>query len=309
MRLRNNPKAYEIMEENADLVILKPEEHKGHYHDIFEINQPLYIEIGMGKGDFIYQNALKHPENNYIGIEKFPSVLAAAINKINKNQSLPNLKLMHFDAIELENVFENGEIDHLFLNFSDPWPKKRHAKRRLTSSAFLDVYRRLLKKDGVIEFKTDNRGLFEYSLQSVTENNYHLDYVSLDLHNSPEAGDNIMTEYERKFSVNGPIYKMIISDCKEYEKAIQTKSIILFTASWCPDCMFIKPFIGNVVKKYPNFTFYSINRDYFIDLCQDLDILGIPSFVSYENGQETGRFVSKLRKTQEEIETFIQSIK
>ena len=128
---------------------------------------------------------------------------------------MKNLKLMHFDAIELENVFENGEIDHLFLNFSDPWPKKRHAKRRLTSSAFLNVYRRLLKKDGVIEFKTDNRGLFEYSLQSVTENNYHLDYVSLDLHNSPEADDNIMTEYERKFSVNGPIYKMIISDCKE----------------------------------------------------------------------------------------------
>ncbi len=111
-----------------------------------------------------------------------------------------------------------------------------------------------------------------------------------------------------------------INSLEEYEKAIQTKSIILFTASWCPDCMFIKPFIGpdcmfikpfigNVVKKYPNFTFYSINRDHFIDLCQDLDILGIPSFVSYENGQETGRFVSKLRKTQEEIETFIQSIK
>ena len=287
MRLRNNPKAYEIMKENADLVILKPEEHKGHYHDIFEINQPLYIEIGMGKGDFIYQNALKHPENNYIGIEKFPSVLAAAINKINKNQSLPNLKLMHFDAIELENVFENGEIDHLFLNFSDPWPKKRHAKRRLTSSAFLNVYRRLLKKDGVIEFKTDNRGLFEYSLQSVTENNYHLVIVR------SKKMDQLIE----------------INSLEEYEKAIQTKSIILFTASWCPDCMFIKPFIGNVVKKYPNFTFYSINRDYFIDLCQDLDILGIPSFVSYENGQETGRFVSKLRKTQEEIETFIQSIK
>ena len=105
------------------------------------------------------------------------------------------------------------------------------------------------------------------------------------------------------------IEKVKIPSLEEYEKAIQTKSIILFTASWCPDCMFIKPFIGNVVKKYPNFTFYSINRDYFIDLCQDLDILGIPSFVSYENGQETGRFVSKLRKTQEEIETFIQSIK
>ena len=209
MRLRNNPKAYEIMEENADLVILKPEEHKGHYHDIFEINQPLYIEIGMGKGDFIYQNALKHPENNYIGIEKFPSVLAAAINKINKNQSLPNLKLMHFDAIELENVFENGEIDHLFLNFSDPWPKKRHAKRRLTSSAFLDVYRRLLKKDGVIEFKTDNRGLFEYSLVSLNQYPLDLETVNLDLHHSPENETNIMTEYERKFCKKGPIYKLV----------------------------------------------------------------------------------------------------
>ena len=203
------------MEENADFVILNPKSHKGKYHQLFKENKPLFVEIGMGKGDFIYQNALKHPENNYIGIEKFPSVLAAAINKINKQEKLDNLKLMHYDALELSNVFENGEIDHLFLNFSDPWPKKRHAKRRLTSPDFLNVYRQLLKKDGLIEFKTDNRGLFEYSLQSVTENQYHLDYVSLDLHNSPEAEDNIMTEYERKFSVNGPIYKMILSDTME----------------------------------------------------------------------------------------------
>ena len=215
MRLRNNPKAYDIMEENADFVILDPESHKGKYHQLFKENKPVFVEIGMGKGDFIYQNALKHPENNYIGIEKFPSVLAAAINKINKQEKLDNLKLMHYDALELLNVFEKGEIDHLFLNFSDPWPKKRHAKRRLTSPDFLNVYRQLLKKDGLIEFKTDNRGLFEYSLQSVTEIHYHLDYVSLDLHNSPEAEDNIMTEYERKFSVNGPIYKMILSDTME----------------------------------------------------------------------------------------------
>ena len=100
-----------------------------------------------------------------------------------------------------------------------------------------------------------------------------------------------------------------INTLDEYKEAIKNKSIILFTASWCPDCMFIKPFIGDVVKKYPDFTFYSINRDNFIELCQNLDILGIPSFVSYENGQETGRFVIKLRKTQEEIEAFIQSIK
>ena len=103
----------------------------------------------------------------------------------------------------------------VYLNFSDPWPKKRHEKRRLTYKTFLDTFKQILPEHGEIHFKTDNRGLFEYSLQSITENNYHLDYVSLDLHNSPEANDNIMTEYERKFSVNGPIYKMIISDCKE----------------------------------------------------------------------------------------------
>ena len=181
---------------------------------IYEINQPLYIEIGMGKGDFIYQNALKHPENNYIGIEKFPSVLAAAINKINKNQSLPNLKLMHFDAIELENVFENGEIDHLFLNFSDPWPKKRHAKRRLTSSAFLNVYRRLLKKDGVIVEKVIiQTGYSTYEPKYCQWSNL-IPYQQM-IKNVKEAHIVITTEYERKFSVNGPIYKMIISDCKE----------------------------------------------------------------------------------------------
>ena len=202
MRLRNNPKAYEIMEENADLVILKPEEHKGHYHDIFEINQPLYIEIGMGKGDFIYQNALKHPENNYIGIEKFPSVLAAAINKINKNQSLPNLKLMHFDAIELENVFENGEIDHLFLNFSDPWPKKRHAKRRLTSDTFLKKYDKIFKGKKRIIQKTDNIGLFAYSITSLSTYGYTIDDVTLDLKNEGDF-NNVQTEYEKKFDSLG----------------------------------------------------------------------------------------------------------
>ena len=215
MRRRNVKNAKQRIENHPELVIANPKEYIGKWHEVFNNDNPIYLEIGMGKGKFLREHALKNPNINYIGIEKFPSVLAAAINKINKNEKLPNLKLMHYDAIELEKVFEKGEIDHLFLNFSDPWPKKRHAKRRLTSPSFLNVYRYLLKKDGYIEFKTDNRGLFEYSLQSVTENNYHLDYVSLDLHNSPEADDNIMTEYERKFSVNGPIYKMIIHDIKE----------------------------------------------------------------------------------------------
>ena len=211
MRLRNNPKAYEIMEENSDFVILNPVEYKGKMNCLFDRKQPLHIEIGMGKGDFIYEMALKHPDINFIGIEKFPSVLAAAINKINKKEKLSNLKLMRYDAIQLEEVFEKNEIDHLYLNFSDPWPKKKHTKRRLTSSAFLDVYKNILVDNGSIEFKTDNRGLFEYSLISINQYGMNLEYVSLDLHHSSEADDNVMTEYERKFSVNGPIYKMIMN--------------------------------------------------------------------------------------------------
>lgn len=209
MRLRNNPKAYDIMNENSHFVILEPESYKGQFQKLFDKAQPLYIEIGMGKGDFIYENALKHPEINFIGIEKFPSVLAAAINKMNKKNIPTNLKLMKYDAIELANIFSREEIDQIYLNFSDPWPKSRHAKRRLTSKSFLDVYQNILKKDGKIEFKTDNRGLFEYSLISINQNKMSLDYISLDLHHSDEAETNIMTEYERKFSVNGPIYKLI----------------------------------------------------------------------------------------------------
>ena len=207
MRLRNNPKAYDIMEENADFVILDPESHKGKYHQLFKENKPVFVEIGMGKGDFIYQNALKHPENNYIGIEKFPSVLAAAINKINKQEKLDNLKLMHYDALELLNVFEKGEIDHLFLNFSDPWPKKRHTKRRLTYKDFLENYKKVLKKDGIIEFKTDNRGLFEYSLVSMQNFGMEFIEVYLDLHKTEVF--NVETEYEKKFSPFGPIYKLV----------------------------------------------------------------------------------------------------
>ena len=215
MRLRNNPKAYDIMEENSDFVILNPSQYKGTFHQIFLNYNPLHIEIGMVKGDFIYEMALRNPNINFIGIEKFPSVLAAAINKINKKEKLSNLKLMHYDAISLTDVFEKNEIDHLYLNFSDPWPKKRHSKRRLTSPAFLDVYKNILVEAGKIEFKTDNRGLFEYSLISINEYKMNLEYVSLDLHHSPEMENNVMTEYERKFSVNGPIYKMIISFYKE----------------------------------------------------------------------------------------------
>ena len=210
MRLRNNPKAYEIMNENSDFVVIEPENLKNSWNDIFDNDKPIYIEIGMGKGDFIFQNACNYPDINFIGIEKYPSVLAAAINKIKqKEKKVTNLRLMRYDAIELEKVFSENEVDKIFLNFSDPWPKSRHAKRRLTSNKFLDVYRKILVDDGVIEFKTDNRSLFEYSLISLKKYPMDLEYVSLDLHNSPENESNIMTEYERKFCTKGPIYKLV----------------------------------------------------------------------------------------------------
>ncbi len=210
MRLRNNPKAYEIMNENSDFVVIEPENLKNNWKDIFDNDRPIQIEIGMGKGDFIFQNACNYPDINFIGIEKYPSVLAAAINKIKqKEKKVTNLRLMRYDAIELEKVFSENEVDKIFLNFSDPWPKSRHAKRRLTSNKFLDVYRKILVDDGVIEFKTDNRSLFEYSLISLNQYPMDLEYVSLDLHNSPENESNIMTEYERKFCTKGPIYKLV----------------------------------------------------------------------------------------------------
>lgn len=210
MRLRNNPKAYDIMNENKEFVVIEPTEFKNNWKNIFGNDNPIYIEIGMGKGDFIYENARRNPNINYIGIEKFPSVLAAAINKINLQvEKVSNLRLMRYDAIELNDVFGENEVDKIFLNFSDPWPKSRHAKRRLTSSKFLDVYHKILNNQGTIEFKTDNRGLFEYSIISFNQYPLDLEYISLDLHNSAENEENIMTEYERKFCTKGPIYKLI----------------------------------------------------------------------------------------------------
>lgn len=209
MRLRNNPNARNILTENADLVVIEPTKYKGKFSELFGNDNPIYIEIGMGKGDFIYQHALNNPAINYIGIEKYPSVLAVAVSKVKAQGMLNNLRFMDFDASSLQEVFCTNEVDKVYLNFSDPWPKSRHAKRRLTYKSFLDVYKNILKEGQDLEFKTDNRLLFEFSLVSFNEYQMNFDYVSLDLHNSPEFENNIMTEYEQKFSKKGPIYKFI----------------------------------------------------------------------------------------------------
>ena len=210
MRLRNNPNANKILEEHGEFVVLNTKEHIGKWKEVFGNDNPIYIEVGMGKGDFIIENAKRYPDINFIGIEKFPSVLVGAIKKVDElEEKLPNLRLMKEDALVLNEVFEENEIDRLYLNFSDPWPKKKHAKRRLTSDTFLPVFKHILKTEGELILKTDNRSLFEYSLISFQQFGLDFHDVCLDLHNSEGYDDNIQTEYERKFSPFGPIYRIV----------------------------------------------------------------------------------------------------
>lgn len=206
MRLRNNPKAKELIENHREIVLKTDELFD--LKNIFENDQPLHIEIGMGKGDFIIEMAKRHPQINFIGIEKYDSVLVAALKKLMDEEAVPNLRLMCFDATHLPDLFPAHSIEKIYLNFSDPWPKSKHDKRRLTYRTYLDIYKLLLKEEGDIEFKTDNRGLFEFSIISM--NQYPMDFkdICLDLHHSAGYEENIMTEYERKFRPFGPIYKI-----------------------------------------------------------------------------------------------------
>ena len=188
---------------------------KGKIQNIFDIRRPLQIEIGMGKGQFTRNMAIKHPDINFIGVERYESVLMKAVQRkrnLEADKTIDNLRFLCADARKLAEIFEVGEADKIFLNFSDPWPKDRHADRRLTSPYFLDIYDRILKSDGVIEFKTDNVGLFEYSLKVIKDSKWRLDFCSFDFHSEKESDENIMTEYEEKFAGQGnKICKMIIS--------------------------------------------------------------------------------------------------
>lgn len=198
MRMRNKPWAVDFITDHPQFVISNPTEAKGKWHEIFGNSQPIHIEVGTGKGQFIAGMAGQNDSINYIGIELSESIIATALQKAIE-VDLPNLKLLNVNAEKLKDYFEDGEIDRVYLNFSDPWPKPRHAKRRLTFKTFLSIYETILVESGEIHFKTDNQGLFEYSLTSFSEYGLLLQYVSLDLHNSKFEG-NIMTEYEEKFS-------------------------------------------------------------------------------------------------------------
>ena len=198
MRLRNNKNAKSVLEESK-YVVKNPESNKGKWNKEFGNNNPIEIEIGCGKGNFIIENALTYPDKNFIGIEMYDTVLMYAVNKIEKD--IPNLRFIRMDARLLNEVFDK-EIDLIYLNFSDPWPKNRNAKRRLTHERFLSVYDTIFKKDKKIFMKTDNVNLFEFSIESLSCYGYKLKNVSLDLVNSGFEG-NIMTEYEKKFTEKG----------------------------------------------------------------------------------------------------------
>jgi len=206
MRLRNKPWAKDKINAYPQYVVPNPDKVKGNWTELFGNNHPLHIEVGTGKGQFIVGMAKKNPEINFIGIELQESVIVSALDRLIEAE-LPNVKLLNINANDLENYFDKNEVSRIYLNFSDPWPKKRHEKRRLTYQSFLKIYENILIDGGEIHFKTDNRGLFEYSLVSFSHYGLTLNFVSLDLHQS-EFEDNIMTEYEEKFSKKGnPIYR------------------------------------------------------------------------------------------------------
>ena len=210
MRLRNIKGSREAIAD-SEFTVNDFKEYKGKWNEVFENDNPIRIEIGMGKGKFITRLAKENPNINYIGIEKYSSVLLRALEK-RKDLEIDNLIFVRMDAVEIEDAFDTEEVDRIYLNFSDPWPKDRHAKRRLTSKEFLGRYNLILKKDGMLEFKTDNRLLFDFSLEEVPLAGWKIIASTFDLHQDDTLNEgNIMTEYEQKFSALGnPICKMII---------------------------------------------------------------------------------------------------
>ena len=208
MRLRNVPGARETIIENQ-FSIQQPEQRKGKWSEVFKNDHPIHIEVGMGKGQFIIEMARRNPEVNYIGIEKYSSVLVRAVEKLEDFEQ-DNLRLIRMDAENIEEVFDKDEVDRIYLNFSDPWPKDRHAKRRLTSTRFLERYDNILTPEGRVMFKTDNKDLFDFSLEQVEEAGWILENHTYDLHHSEYNEGNVMTEYEEKFSAKGnPICRLV----------------------------------------------------------------------------------------------------
>ncbi|MDF2612439.1 MAG: tRNA ((7)-)-methyltransferase [Clostridia bacterium] len=202
MRLRRDRRAPEYLE-NDERVILNPQDFKGNWKENFGNDHPIHVEFGCGKGGFITELAIRNPNINYIAAERAETVVYKACKKANDKEDIPdNLRFLYFDVNNCKDIFEKGEVERIYLNFSDPWPKKRHAYKRLTNRGFLEKYEYILAEKGEIHFKTDNKGLFAYSIEEFSAMKWVMKNVTLDLHNS-DMEDNIMTEYEKKFSEMG----------------------------------------------------------------------------------------------------------
>lgn len=212
MRLRNVPRAEGTIQ-NHPAVIKRPEAQKGCWRQVFGNSKPIHIEIGMGKGRYLLTMASLHPDVNFVGIERYTSVLLRAVEKFDTEEfkMLKNIRFVCMDARDVAEVFAHGEVARIYLNFSDPWPKARHEKRRLTSHEFLERYEQILVPGGTLEFKTDNTELFNFSLEQVRSSSWTLEHYTYDLHHHEIMNEgNVMTEYEEKFSARGnPINKLI----------------------------------------------------------------------------------------------------
>ena len=220
MRLRNVRGARDVLAESS-YVLTEEESGPGLWSKVFGNKNPLHMEIGMGKGKFLLEMAALHPEINYIGVEMYASVLIRAVQKLDGDRELPNIRFLNVPAENLGDFLAPDEVDRIYLNFSDPWPKARHAKRRLTSPVFLKRYEGFLKSGGLLEFKTDNRELFEYSLESVKSGGWELLAETFDLHGDAQLCEgNVMTEYEQKFSERGQAICKLIAACRRPERDV-----------------------------------------------------------------------------------------
>jgi len=215
MRLRGKKHTIEVLEKQTDLVILEPTEWKGRWHELFGNDRPIHIELGMGKGQFISRMSGNNPEINYLGMDMYDELLRKGSEKARRlwkekgSDEVPNLFLVRGNVERLEEMFEDGELERIYLNFSDPWPKSKHAKRRLTHPRFLEKYKRALNEKGEIHFKTDSLSLFEFSLNSFSDSLLQMRNISLDLHRDGLREDLVLTEYEAKFVGQGkPIYRL-----------------------------------------------------------------------------------------------------
>ncbi len=210
MRLRKIPGAEEYIYSQENFIVKDPTGAKGKWKEIFGNDNPIHVEFGTGKGNFIITLARRNPNVNYIGVEYKSAVLFKAMKKV-EGENLPNLRFMLLDVYTSNEVFGENELDRLYLNFSDPWHKTRHARRRLTHRRFLEVYKNFIKEGGWVHFKTDNRRLFQFSLNEFAELGLKMQNISLDLHND-DMEDNVMTEYEAKFVKKGePIFRVEVN--------------------------------------------------------------------------------------------------